>query len=117
MVWGNWLNFLIGLWFVAAPFVLGLQHMQTVMATSIVGGLILVILGAWAATNEEARRKVWIQYVNGLVGVWFVIAPWVLGFADIAAAMWTSLIGGLVVVAICAWLAFSELPRETATHR
>jgi hypothetical protein len=71
MVRGNWLNFLIGLWFIAAPFVLGLQHMQAVMATSIVGGLILVILGAWAATNEDARRKAWIQYVNGLVGVWF----------------------------------------------
>lgn len=117
MTWANWVVALIGVWFVIAPFVLGFQAAQAQMVTSIIGGLILLLLGGWAALNEEARRKLWIQYVNGLVGIWFVIAPWVLRFADRPGEMWTSLLGGLVTVVLCAWLAFSVLPRELAARR
>jgi hypothetical protein len=115
MVWANWVNALVGVWFVLSPFVLGYSADAGRTGTSIVGGLILLILGAWAASNEDARRKVWIQYVNGLVGIWFVISPWVLAFTQDPAALWTSLIGGAIAVVLAAWLAFGVLPKEAAT--
>jgi VIT1/CCC1 family predicted Fe2+/Mn2+ transporter len=69
MLWGNVINALVGVWFIIAPFVLGLQANPGATWTSIIGGLILLVLAGWAVLNEEARKRRWIQYVNGSVGV------------------------------------------------
>jgi uncharacterized integral membrane protein len=116
MVWQNVVNALIGIWFIIAPFSLAFTSNAAEMWTSIIGGVILLVLAGAAALNEKARRQVWIQYVDGLVGVWFIIAPWVLSFTARAGELWTSLIGGVIVLVLSAWLAFGVLPKAAATH-
>jgi hypothetical protein len=37
-----------------------------------------------------------------VLGIWAVIAPWVLGFSAVAAAMWVHVIAGIVVAALAA---------------
>ncbi|WP_412033495.1 SPW repeat protein [Mesorhizobium sp. CO1-1-8] len=37
------------------------------------------------------------EWANLVVGLWIVAAPWVLGFAGLAAAMWSHAIAGAVV--------------------
>jgi hypothetical protein len=112
MVWANVVNALIGIWFVIAPFALRFQELRGAMWTSIIGGLILLILAGWAVFNEGARKQKWVQYVNGLVGIWFILFPFIFALSTNAAVMWTSIIGGAVALILSAWLAFSVLAKE-----
>lgn len=112
MVWANVVNALLGIWFIIAPFVLAFQDHPNAMWTSIVGGIILLILAGWAVLDETARKQKWIQYVNGLVGIWFILFPFVYAMTGTPVVLWTSLIGGAVALVLSAWLAFGVLARE-----
>lgn len=50
----------------------------------------------------ELRRAyvAWTSGINALVGVWLVVAPWVLGYGDVPAAMWTSVSAGTTIMLI-----------------
>lgn len=103
MLWGNVINALVGVWFIIAPFVLGLQANPGATWTSIIGGLILLVLAGWAVLNEEARKRRWIQYVNGSVGVWFCIYPLFFSSSSLTAV---ALAGGVTALSVSAWLLF-----------
>lgn len=47
----------------------------------------------------------WIAF--GL-GIWLVLAPWLLGFAGISLAKWSSVLAGLALAVIFAWELFAE---------
>ncbi len=113
MVWANVINALLGIWFVIAPFALRFSDRPAPMWGSIIGGAVLLVLAGWATFDDRLRRQTWVQYVNGLVGIWFIIFTYV--FADVAGVAhlrWTTILGGLIAAALCAWLAFGVLPRE-----
>jgi hypothetical protein len=114
MVWQNVVNALLGIWFIVAPFSLSFTGNTAEMLTSIVGGVIVLVLAGSAALNEEARHQVWVQYVDGLVGIWFIIAPWALSFVGESREFWTSLIPGAVVLILSAWL-LALMPRTAPT--
>lgn len=56
----------------------------------------LVALGTLVAFAE------WEEWVNLVLGVWTIVAPWALGFSAVAAAMYTHLIAGVVVAGLAA---------------
>jgi uncharacterized membrane protein len=113
MAWRNIVNALIGIWFIISSWVLAVTAHTAAMWTSIAGGAIFLILAGTAALNPVARRQAWIQYVNGLVGIWFIIAPWVLGFANRPTETWTSWVPGAIALILSAWN-LGVLPRRTA---
>jgi hypothetical protein len=53
--------------------------------------------------------KHWQDPVSALIGVWFAASPWVLGFADHAAATIGSLVAGLALIAVALGAVF--MPR------
>jgi len=113
MVWANVINALLGIWFVVAPFALGFQDRPTPMWASLIGGAVLFVLAAWAALDKQARLQAWVQYVNGLVAIWFIVFTYVFGnVADVAYLRWTTVLGGLIALGLSAWLAFGALPKE-----
>lgn len=44
----------------------------------------------------------WQDGINLLLGVWLFLSPWLLGFADISAALWNALVFGALIVALAA---------------
>jgi hypothetical protein len=112
-MWQNVVIALAGLFFIVAPIRAGFTGDVAQIWTAMIGGAILLVLAGAAVVNAHARQQVWIQYVNGLIGLWFVIAPWVLSFAVKPAPV----IGGLIVLILSAWLAFGVLPKAAASHR
>ena len=40
----------------------------------------------------------WEEWVNGAIGLWLIVSPWLLGFTDLRAAMWNAVICGVIVV-------------------
>lgn len=55
------------------------------------------------------QMKHWQDPVNAVVGAWFALSPWILGFADQPAAMASSVITGLALAAAALGAMF--LPR------
>ncbi|KMY51578.1 SPW repeat protein [Peribacillus loiseleuriae] len=45
--------------------------------------------------------------LNALIGVWFFIAPWVLGFSDQTGALWLSVVFGIIQI-IAAWCGYNK---------
>jgi len=113
MLWANVVNALVGIWFIIAPFVLKFSDRPAPMWASIIGGAVLLVLAGWAVFDEKARHQTWIQYINGLVGIWFIIFSYVYTeVAGVAYLRWTTIVGGLIALVLSAWLAFGVLPKE-----
>jgi hypothetical protein len=41
--------------------------------------------------------------LSALIGLWFIIAPWAVGFSDHSGAVWVSLIFGIVQLLVSLW--------------
>ena len=63
--------------------------------TSIIGGIIHLVLRGRRRAERRGTRHGWIQDATGLVGIWFIIAPWVLSFVNRPGEFWTSLVEGV----------------------
>ncbi|QRM35340.1 SPW repeat protein (plasmid) [Microvirga sp. VF16] len=59
-------------------------------------GLTITLLALAAIIAFER----WEEWINLSLGIWVVLAPWVLGFSAVTAAMWTHLVLGALVVAL-----------------
>ncbi len=42
----------------------------------------------------------WINYVHITFGVWIFLSPWILGFSDIAPALWSNCLFGIAVTMV-----------------
>jgi hypothetical protein len=45
----------------------------------------------------------WVQLVLGL---WVLVSPWAMGFADLTAALWSNVIVGALIVIFSLWQLF-----------
>ena len=54
----------------------------------------------------------WANVINALVGIWFIIAPFVLKYDDMRYAMYASIVGGALMLVLAGWAAFSEEARR-----
>lgn len=91
-------NIVAGLGLFLAPWLVGFSaDAYAAWNAWIVGAAIAVIAAAALYAFYEAE-----EWVNLVLGVWAVGAPWVLGFSAVAPAMWVHVIAGTVVAALAA---------------
>ncbi|MCL6444237.1 MAG: SPW repeat protein [Alicyclobacillus sp.] len=48
------------------------------------------------------------NWVAGVIGIWFIVAPWALSFADHTAALWWSIIPGAIQAIVSGWIAMRD---------
>jgi len=101
----SWLVALVGLWEVIAAFVLGYAAATTAFWDAIIVGIALIVLGAWAALSNQETADKTLDWINVVLGVWLILAPFVLGYSAIVAAMWNDIIVGIVVAVLAVWAA------------
>ncbi|HHJ06386.1 MAG TPA: hypothetical protein ENK24_02685 [Anaerolineae bacterium] len=94
------------MWEVVAPFVLGYTAVSVALWNAIIIGIVLVVLGAWAALAEETTLKA-LNWVNALFGLWLIVAPFILTYAGVTAAIWNDIIVGIVVLVLAGWAALT----------
>ncbi len=105
--WQDWLNLILGAWLFLAPFA-GVGAVNDVAAgNSYVFGLGIAIFAAAALY----RPQMWEEWVNLLIGIWLILAPFALGFTEQTLVMWNQIIVGVVVGGDAAW-AMLERPTE-----
>jgi hypothetical protein len=55
------------------------------------------------------------RWIDVVIGGWLIVAPWVLGFSDEVLVKWSSVLCGLVLVAMNVWI-LSDRHKE-AEHK
>lgn len=89
-------NIVAGLALQASPWLFGFAtESQAAWNAWIVGAAIAVIAAvALYAFHEEE------EWVNLVLGIWAVVAPWVLGFSAVTTAMWVHVVVGIIVAVL-----------------
>jgi membrane-bound ClpP family serine protease len=94
----NAIIMVIGLWLVVSPFIF--TFLPTTFWNSIIVGAIIFL---FAAIREwsTAEKNNWTSWVNIILGIWLIIASYMLG--DTGVAFWSSLTSGVLTAGLAAW--------------
>ncbi len=103
----SWIIAIAGLWEIIAPFVFGMTATTAFLWDAIIVGLALMVFGVWAALSNEETTVKYLNWINAVLGLWLVIAPFVLSYSSAAAAMWNDIIIGLVALVLGVWAALA----------
>ena len=103
----SWIIAVVGLWEIIAPFVFGMTATTAFLWDAIIVGLALLVFGAWAALANDENTIKYLSWINAVLGLWLVIAPFVLSYSSAAAAMWNDIIIGLVALVLGVWAALA----------
>ncbi len=91
--WQDWANVLLGVYLVLAPF-FGIGAVNDVAAiNSYLTGTAVAIF----AIAALARPRVWEEYTNLVLGLWLIVAPFALGFTNLAASTLNQISVGILV--------------------
>src|SRR5262245_41275837 len=108
-------NLILGAWLFVTPWFYDFAGGAAGWNAWIMGGLIaLLAIAALAAFAE------WEEWINLLLGLWVLVAPWALGFAENVSAMGNHAVVGIVVAVLAAielWLVHGSTPRVHARKR
>lgn len=99
IVGASGLNVLLGIWLIIAPFVLVYADVEALWNDIIVGIIIAVLAGV---RISGVFGSTWLSWVNFVLGLWLVIAPFVLGYLT-GRALWNDVIVGITVAALAVW--------------
>jgi len=50
------------------------------------------------------------NWIEGAIGIWVLLSPWLLGFANVTLAKWSGVVCGLILILLNAWSLFAEKP-------
>jgi SPW repeat len=95
----TWINLILGLWLIIAPFALkyaGLAHPAAV--EDVVMGIIVAAFSWWMlASALPMMGQAWFEM---LCGIWVAIAPFVIGYSGLAVARTNDVWVGIVVLVV-----------------
>src|ERR1700742_4540290 len=106
--WQDWVAAVLGL--VAGLSVIWVDTTNAALWSLLVFGALLLAGGLWSLARPGSVAS---EYVHIGAGALLFISPWVLDYADLTAAAWTSWVVGVLAVAVGA----AAVPVATAAHR
>jgi hypothetical protein len=102
--WQDPMNACLGAWLVASPWVLGFQGVTVAMVTTVAIGVLLVASSVGAMQLPAA----WEEWMDAALGVLLMVAPALLGFDAVDAALQNALITGGLVTALAIWVLVTD---------
>lgn len=109
--WQDSANFVLGIWLIVSPWVLGYATETYSARNAWAVGVIIAV----AAISTLVAFHQWEEWVNVALGAWLIVSPWALGITA-PSAMWNQIVVGLLVGALAIWSASIEHePRRLAT--
>lgn len=116
--WQDWTSFGLGLWLAVSPWALAYSHHEAATANAAFMGLALALGSHFEVSFDELQA----EWFNLAAGLWLMLAPFLLGFADQRAAAADSVaVGAIVAVLACSALSLDRelvklLGKREATH-
>ncbi|MGE5270669.1 MAG: SPW repeat protein [Thiohalocapsa sp.] len=108
--WQDWANMVLAVWLFVSPWILSFGSGGGAAGTAAAGGgaggsgvtaswnaWVLGVLVFLAAISAISRMEFWQERLNAVFAVWIFVAPWALGFTNLAAASWDHWIVGVLV--------------------
>ncbi len=97
----SWINLLVGIWLIIAPFALaagGPSHVWS--ANDVILGVLLIAFSWWTlAAIAPPLGAAWFQI---LCGIWLIVAPFVLQYSRVRAAVANDVICGIIAIVVSA---------------
>lgn len=103
--------FLAGVWLLLSPFFFNYSS-GGLRGDQVVFGAIIAILGI---VRYFDLRAAWASWLSALAGLWMIIAPYAISGAT-TAARWSSMVGGLIVLAFSLAIANSSTEQSRMQH-
>lgn len=100
--WEDWTNMVFGLLLALSPWLLQFTGLEAATLNAVIIGGLICALSALALTLLDR----WEAFITGLLGIWAMLSPWLIGFTAYDMPMLAHLgFGGLVlaVAAIEIW--------------
>ncbi len=104
-----YLTGLLGLVSIVAPYLFSYSDNTPALWTSLTFGAVLVVASILESFAKD--RQSWENWVVGVAGVGAILAPFVLGFNFITAAVWTMMIVGAVTTVAAGARLFQGEPK------
>lgn len=92
------LNIIFGAWLVVSPYMLGYTSSQAKWQQTAAGIVVLVFAGV----RFLATQLQWVSWVNAVVGVWLIIAPFTTGYQS-TVGFWNEVIVGILIALSGLW--------------
>jgi len=92
--WASGINVLAGIWLIISPWVLSFGGHPTAVWNSVILGILVLLFALGAMSSLFSGPSWW----NVLFGIWLIISPWVLGFAELSAATTNAVVLGIIVL-------------------
>ena len=102
-----------GIWLVLAPFLLSYSDITGAVWNDILVGVVVAIL-AWIRVGRPLFNE-GVGWTNLVLGVWLIVAPFVIGYGASTVALWKDVIVGVVVVVLAAMSAISSQGHHPGT--
>ena len=113
----SWVNVILGLWLIVAPFALFYRGISAALWDNVIVGIIIAVLAGWRALGKESLRMTVTSWVIAPLGLWTFIAPFALRYAGNANAMWNNVIVGIVVVILATYRALDRSGIQPWQHQ
>jgi hypothetical protein len=102
---------LMGVAMMVAPWFFGYNNDNTALWTSLILGAAIVLVSGYKAIMQDTAR--WEYWIAGILGVAAIVAPFVLQFTALTAALWTSIIVGALVALVSGYEVIVAEPETT----
>lgn len=110
--WASWINVILGIWLIIAPWVLGFAGSSPdAVWNSVIFGIAVLILAILGATTASAAPCWW----NIVLGIWLIISPYVLRFDGMPRAEPNTMAFGVIIGILALIAGLSKMP--PSTHR
>jgi hypothetical protein len=98
--WQDWVNLLLGVWIFISPWVTAPNVSGVIVANDSIVGTAVTTL----SVASILAFRLWEVRATGLVGIWLMISPWLLGFWSSTAHSWNAVVIGGLLVLHAIWL-------------
>jgi len=106
----TWINILLGIWLLIAPFALSsVGGSGAWSANDVILGILLIAASLWIVSAAAPTGAVWFEV---LCGIWLVVAPFVLRYSGTGVKMTNDVISGIIAIVV-AIIAMSGMRRTT----
>ena len=106
-------NLVMGMWLMAAPWIFGYARTTAGWNATIVG---LVVMAIAVVRIVRPARRVWLSVVTLVLGIWLVVAPFVIGDFTTARIVDNLVVAAVIITEACVSIVFGTKARGTDPH-
>jgi hypothetical protein len=102
---------IVGIWELLAPFIWGYATSIEPLWNDVLFGAALIVLAGVSVLSESETTDRGLDWVNTVIGLWLIAAPFVLAYTSLTSALWNDIIVGIITVVLSTWAAVSVATR------